>query len=104
MSETTNRDITATLKFGIRHLVAVLFIINSIGLLVHSIGSGFALLLAGLLLIERVQSRLETQIGTELSTIQFLAIIAILYFSSAIFLFNAVDVASEAPDILVPYD
>lgn len=91
------------IRTSLLYLAGILFVINGIGLFLYSYGSGLLMTVAGFTLFPQTQQLIEERTKIELTPLLLVGIIGFLFLGSSAFLFNAVDVASEAPDVLVPF-
>lgn len=78
-------------------------IISGLGNLIYSIPSGIIMILAGIFLLPKTRSIIETKADTELQIFEIIAIFGILFMISTIILMTAVDVAEEGPEFMRPH-
>lgn len=87
----------------LQDLVGVFLVINAIGLMTYSIGSGVLMMLAALLVFPRVQAAINQHTSITLHPLLLIAVFGILFVSSSALLLAVVDM-SQAPDFLKPFE
>lgn len=93
----------AGVKPYLLNLVGFLLVVNAIGLMTYSIGSGVLMILAALLVFPRVQAAIDQHTNIALHPLLLIALFGILFVSSSALLLTAVDM-SQAPDFLKPFE
>jgi len=86
----------------LQNLVALLLLMNAIGLMTYSIGSGVLMILAALLVFPRIQTAIDEHTSITLHPLLLIALFGILFVSSSALLLTVVDM-SQAPDFLKPF-